>query len=47
MSEETQANHPDFERLLLGDNSIGGTLRVLVYIVIFVVVFGTLFSVLG
>lgn len=34
----------DIERLLLGSNSVEGTLRVLIYIGLFILVFGTLFA---
>lgn len=34
----------DIERLLLGSNSMQGMLRLLVYIGLFVVAFGTLFA---
>lgn len=37
------AGHKDWERLILGANGISGTVRMLVYIVGFALVFGTLF----
>lgn len=42
-----RAGHKDWERLILGENSINGTLRVVAYILAFVVVFGTLFQFSG
>jgi hypothetical protein len=35
--------HSGWERLILGENGISGTVRMLVYIVLFALVFGTLF----
>lgn len=35
------------ERLLLGENSITGTLRLIGYMLVFAVLFGTLFHLLG
>jgi hypothetical protein len=39
-----RAGHTDWERLILGENGITGTIRMVVYALVFVVVFGTLFS---
>jgi hypothetical protein len=41
------AGHKAWERVLLGEDSISGTLRLIGYIVGFVVIFGSLFHVLG
>jgi hypothetical protein len=48
MSTETpqeieRAGHKDWERLVLGENGIAGTLRLIVYIAAFALVFGSLF----
>ena len=42
-----RAGHKRWERVLLGDNSVEGTFRVLIYIALYVVVFGTLFHFAG
>lgn len=39
--------HRDWERAILGDNSIAGTLRVVAYIAVFVLVFGSIFHFVG
>lgn len=39
-----RTGHKTWERLILGENSINGTLRVVLYIGLFVVVFGLLFQ---
>ena len=39
-----RAGHKTWERIILGENSVEGTARVLVYIIAFVVVFGTVFA---
>jgi len=39
--------HTDWERVLLGDNGIAGTLRMLIYIVGFALVFGSIFYFAG
>ena len=39
-----RAGHKDWERLILGENGISGTIRMVLYIVLFALVFGTLFS---
>lgn len=39
--------YPRWERALLGDNSMGGTYRMLAYALAFVVVFGSVFYFLG
>jgi hypothetical protein len=41
------AGNKDWERVILGENGIAGTLRVIGYIAVFALVFGTLFSVIG
>jgi hypothetical protein len=41
------AGHKDWERAILGENGISGTLRVIGYIAVFALVFGTLFSFIG
>lgn len=41
------AGHTDWERVLLGDNGIAGTLRMLIYIVGFALVFGSIFYFAG
>jgi hypothetical protein len=41
-----QAGHRDWERLILGENGIAGTLRMIAYIAVFALIFGTLFSIL-
>jgi hypothetical protein len=38
-----RAGHTDWERLILGPNGIAGTVRMLIYIVLFAVVFGSIF----
>ncbi len=38
------AGHKDWERLILGENGIAGTLRMIGYIAVFALIFGTLFS---
>ncbi len=38
-----RAGHKDWERLVLGANGILGTLRLIVYIALFAVVFGSIF----
>jgi len=43
-SKATETHRIDLERLMLGENSISGTIRMLVYIGVFALVFGTLFS---
>lgn len=35
--------HRDWERAILGGNGIAGTLRLIVYIAVFALLFGTLF----
>ena len=42
-----RAGHKRWERVLLGDNSVEGTFRMLIYIALYVVVFGTLFHFAG
>lgn len=39
--------HTDWERVLLGDNGIIGTLRVVGYIAVFALVFGSIFHFIG
>ena len=39
--------HRDWERVVLGENGIAGTVRLLVYIVVFALVFGTIFYFAG
>lgn len=39
--------HKDWERVILGENGIHGTVRVLLYIVAFALVFGTVFHLAG
>jgi hypothetical protein len=39
--------HRDWERAILGDNSIAGSLRIIAYIAVFVVVFGSIFHFAG
>jgi len=41
-----QVGHRDWERLILGENGIAGTLRMIAYIAVFALIFGTLFSIL-
>lgn len=41
MAEDT-SKKIDIERLILGENSIEGTIRVLIYIVAFAALFGTI-----
>jgi hypothetical protein len=41
------AGHKGWERLILGENSIAGTVRILLYIVAFVGIFGSLFAFLN
>lgn len=41
------AGHRTWERVILGENSIAGTLRMIAYILAFVVVFGTFFHFAG
>jgi hypothetical protein len=43
----TAAGHKPWERVLLGEDSVSGTLRLISYILAFVVVFGSLFHFLG
>jgi hypothetical protein len=43
----TAAGHKSWERVLLGDDSIRGTLRLIGYMLGFVLVFGTLFYLFG
>jgi hypothetical protein len=38
------AGHKDWERAVLGENGIAGTLRMIVYIAAFALVFGTIFA---
>jgi hypothetical protein len=38
-----RAGHKDWERVVLGQNGISGTVRMLVYIMLFAVIFGSLF----
>jgi len=38
-----RAGHMDWERLVLGENGIAGTIRMIVYIAAFALVFGSLF----
>lgn len=38
-----RAGHQDWERVILGPNGISGTLRVVGYVVVFALVFGTIF----
>jgi hypothetical protein len=42
-----RAGHKTWERVILGENSIAGTMRVIVYIAIFVALFGTIFAFLN
>jgi hypothetical protein len=37
------AGHKDWERLILGQNGISGTLRMIIYIVAFALIFGSVF----
>lgn len=41
--EVEREGHTDWERLVLGPNGIAGTVRLIVYIAVFALVFGTLF----
>jgi hypothetical protein len=38
-----QQGHRSWERVLLGDNSVQGTFRLLLYIILFALVFGSVF----
>jgi hypothetical protein len=38
-----RAGHKNWERLVLGENGIAGTLRLIVYIAAFALVFGSIF----
>ena len=38
------AGHKDWERVVLGGNGIAGTVRMIVYIAAFALIFGTAFS---
>lgn len=38
------AGHTDWERAILGGNGISGTLRMIVYIAAFALIFGTVFT---
>ena len=38
-----RAGHKDWERLVLGENGIAGTIRLVVYALAFALVFGSLF----
>jgi hypothetical protein len=42
-----RAGYRDWERLLLGNNGIEGTIRLVLFAVLFALVFGSLFHVLG
>ena len=37
------AGHRDWERVILGENGIAGTLRLVAYIAVFALIFGTVF----
>ncbi|HHY48749.1 MAG TPA: hypothetical protein GYA10_03270 [Alphaproteobacteria bacterium] len=40
-----RAGHKDWERAVLGENGLVGTIRLIVYIAVFAIIFGTIFTV--
>lgn len=42
-----RAGHKDWERRVLGENGIAGTIRLVIYIALFALIFGSLFYFTG